>query len=59
MASTAIRERRCTLRYRNLLVRQMVQMKNKISGLLNEAAKMGPRNSFQILKWDGSIDGRF
>src|SRR3989449_11065666 len=27
MASTAIRERRRTLRYRNLLVRQMVQMK--------------------------------
>jgi hypothetical protein len=36
MASTAIRERRRTLRYRNLLVRQ-VQMKNKISGLLMEA----------------------
>jgi transposase len=36
-ASTAIRERRRTLRYRNLLVRQMVQMKNKISGLLMEA----------------------
>jgi transposase len=34
MASTAIRERR---RCRNLLVRQMVQMKNKISGLLMEA----------------------
>jgi transposase len=37
MASTAIRERRRTQRYRNLLVRQMVQMKNKISGLLMEA----------------------
>src|SRR6266852_5776658 len=37
MASTAIRERRRTLRYRNLLVRQMVQMKNKISTLLMEA----------------------
>jgi len=37
MASTAIRDRRRTLRYRNLLVRQMVQMKNKISGLLMEA----------------------
>src|SRR5437899_8631391 len=36
MASTATRERRRTLRYRNLLVRQMVQMKNKISGLLME-----------------------
>jgi transposase len=34
MASTEIRERRRTLRYRNLLVRQAVQLKNKISGLL-------------------------
>jgi transposase len=38
MASTAIRERRRTLRYRNLLVRQMVQMKIKISALLMEEA---------------------
>ena len=37
MASTAIRERRRTLRYRNLLVRQMVQTKIKISALLMEA----------------------
>jgi len=37
MASTAIRERRRTLRYRNLLVRLMVQMKIKISALLMEA----------------------
>ena len=37
MASTAIRERRRKLRYRNLLVRQMVQMKNKIGMLLMEA----------------------
>ncbi len=37
MASKAIRERRRTLRYRNLLVRQMVQMKNKIAVLLMEA----------------------
>src|SRR5580704_15923841 len=37
MASTAIRERPRTLRYRNLLVRQRVQMKNKISMLLMEA----------------------
>src|SRR5262249_48755985 len=36
-ASTEIRERRRTLRYRNLLVRQAVQMKNKIAGLLMEA----------------------
>src|ERR1700694_4460425 len=37
MASTAIRERRRTLRYRNLLVRQMVPLENNISGLLMEA----------------------
>jgi transposase len=36
MASTAIRDRRRTLRYRSLLVRQMVQMKNRVSGLLLE-----------------------
>jgi transposase len=34
MAPTEIRERRRTLRYRNVLVRQTVQLKNKISGLL-------------------------
>jgi transposase len=37
MASTQIRERRRTLRYRNLLVRQAVQLKNKIAVLLMEA----------------------
>jgi transposase len=36
MASTPIRDRRRTLRYRHLLVRQMVQRKNRISGLLME-----------------------
>src|SRR3981081_3570799 len=36
MASTAIRDRRRSLRYRRLLVRQMVQMKNRVSGLLLE-----------------------
>ena len=37
MASTAIRERRRTLRYRNLQVRQIVQMKIEINALLMEA----------------------
>ena len=32
MASTEIRDRRRSLRYRHLLVRQMVQMKNRVSG---------------------------
>jgi transposase len=36
MASTEIRDRRRTLRYRNLVVKQMVQMKNRVSGLLME-----------------------
>jgi transposase len=36
MVSTSIRDRRRTLRYRNLVVRQMVQMKNRVSGLLME-----------------------
>ena len=36
MASTEIRDRRRTLRYRHLLVRQIVQMKNRVSGLLLE-----------------------
>src|ERR1043165_9892538 len=37
MAAREIRDRRRVLRYRNLLVRQAVQMKNKVSGLLMEA----------------------
>ena len=36
MASTEIRNRRRTLRYRNLVIKQMVQMKNRVSGLLME-----------------------
>ena len=36
MVSTEIRDRRRTLRYRHLLVLQMVQLKNRISGLLLE-----------------------
>ena len=36
MTSAEIRDRRRTLRYRNLVLKQMVQMKNRISGLLME-----------------------
>src|SRR6185369_1148736 len=36
MVSTEIRDRRRVLRYRNLVVKQMVQMKNRVSGLLLE-----------------------
>ena len=37
MASSEIRDRRRTLRYRNLLLKQMVQMKNRVSSLLMES----------------------
>ena len=36
IAPTEIRDRRRVLRYRNLVVKQMVQMKNRVSGLLLE-----------------------
>jgi transposase len=36
MAPTEIRDRRRVLRYRNLVVKQMAQMKNRVSGLLME-----------------------
>ena len=36
MVSTEIRDRRRTLRYRNLVLKQMVQRKNRVSGLLME-----------------------
>jgi len=57
MAPTAIRERRRTLRYRNLLVRQMVQMKINISTLLMEAgvsynkSKLHKAGYFRELYW--------
>ena len=37
MAAPEVRDRRRVLRFRNLLVRQAVRMKNKVSGLLMEA----------------------
>src|SRR5580700_396639 len=65
MASTAIRERRRTLRYRNLLVRQAVQLKNKISGLLLETGvsynkqKLHKVGYFQeLLRTNQEITGR-
>jgi len=46
MASTEIRERRRPLRYRHPLVRQMVQLKNRLSGLLMET---GASHNKQLL----------
>ena len=48
MVSTEIRNRRRTLRYRHLLVRQMVQMKNRVSGLLLETGV--PHNKQRLHK---------
>src|SRR6201987_3129901 len=48
MVSTEIRDRRRTLRYRHLLVRQMVQMKNRVSGLLLETGV--PHNKQRLHK---------
>jgi transposase len=50
MVSTEIRDRRRTLRYRHLLVRQMVQMKNRVSGLLMETGV--EHNKQRLHKWD-------
>jgi hypothetical protein len=46
MASTGIRERRRTFRYRNLLFCQGVQLKNKIAVLLMEAGVRYNRRKF-------------
>ena len=57
MASTAIRDRRRVLRYRNLVVKQSVQMKNRISGLLMETgvsynkSRLHQRGYFKDLMW--------
>jgi transposase len=48
MVSREIRDRRRTLRYRQLLVRQMVQMKNRIAGLLMETG--GEHNKQRLHK---------
>jgi transposase len=59
MATTEVRDRRRTLRYRHLLVRQMVQMKNRISGLLMETGVTHNKQRLHKVKyfrelWSGS-----
>src|SRR3954464_544380 len=51
MVSTEIRNRRRTLRYRHLLVRQMVQMKNGVSGLLLETGVPHNKQRLHKLKY--------
>jgi len=55
MASTEIRDRRRTLRYRHLLVRQMVQMKNRISGLLMETGVSHNKKQLHKVKYFGEL----
>ena len=55
MASTAIRDRRRTLRYRQLLVRQMVQMKNRVSGLLLETGVTHNKQRLHQVKYFGEL----
>ena len=49
MASTEVRDRRRTLRNRHLVVRQMVQTKNRVSGLLMETGV--EHNKSRLHKW--------
>src|SRR3974390_2453642 len=60
MASTEIRERRRTLRYRNLLVHQRVQMKNKIAVLLMEAGISYNKQKLHKVarRWPCSTNGK-
>ena len=51
MACTSIRDRRRTLRYRHLLVRQMVQMKNRVSGLLLETGASHNKERLHQVKY--------
>jgi transposase len=63
MAPAEIRELRRILRYRNLLVRQCVQMKNRIAGLLMEtgtsydAGKLHGKQYFQkmLREWEEAV----
>ena len=56
MARTQIRDRRRTLRYRHLLVRPMVQMKNRISGLLRETGG-SHKQAEAATQWASILEG--
>src|SRR5438270_1327955 len=58
MVSTEIRDRRRTLRYRHLLVRQMVQMKNRISGLLLETGVSHNKQRLHKVKYFRELLGK-
>jgi transposase len=58
MVSTQIRDRRRTLRYRHLLVRQMVQMKNRVSGLLLETGVTHNKQRLHKVKYSENCSPR-
>src|SRR4051812_42701785 len=55
MVSTEIRDRRRTLRYRHLVVRQMVQMKNRVSGLLSETGVSHNKQRLHTVGYFGEL----
>ena len=55
MVSTEIRDRRRTLRYRHLIVRQMVQMKNRVSGLLLETGVSHNKQRLHKVSYFGEL----
>ena len=55
MVSTEIRDRRRTLRYRHLVVRQMVQMKNRVSGLLLETGVSHNKQRLHTVGYFGEL----
>ena len=57
MASTQIRDRRRVLRYRNLVVKQMVQMKDRVSGLLIETGVTYNKQQLHKVGYFGELLG--
>jgi transposase len=55
MAATAIRDRRRVLRYRNLVVKQAVQMKNRFSGLLMETGASYNKQQLHKVGYFGNV----
>lgn len=55
MAPQALRERRRALRYRNLLVRQSTQMKNKLAGLLMETGVTYNKQQLHQKRYFGTL----
>jgi hypothetical protein len=59
MAPTAMRERRRVLRYGHLLVRQMTQTKNRVSGLLMETGVEHNRSRLHKVGYFRRLNGAY